>query len=65
MTDAVYREGAEYEYNLPGKLGPKGDLTKNPEDQVIFRPLPNSILLPPDIESHKCLHPPTKMRHLF
>ena len=32
MTDAVYREGAEYEYTIPGKLGPTGDLTKNPED---------------------------------
>lgn len=62
MTDATYREGAEYEYPIPGKLGPSGDLTKDPDHKIIFKPLPNNLLLPPDIESHRCLYPPPKMR---
>ena len=56
-TAEIYRTGAEEGYPFRGRIGPIGDLRKNPEDMVIYTKVPERLLLPPTLASYKILYP--------
>ena len=60
----LHRTGAEEEYPMRGKVGPVGELRKNPVDMVIFDRYPDKLLLPPLLASYKMIYPWEHMRRL-
>jgi hypothetical protein len=64
MSSAVYRSGAEEEYPFLGKIGPIGKLKANAEDSIIFIRIPERLLLPPAVASHRILYPKENLRVL-
>jgi hypothetical protein len=60
----AYRTGAEEEYPSRGRIGPIGEMRKNPADMVIYRRIPAKLLLPPLLASYKIIYPRENMRKL-
>lgn len=60
----IYRTGAEEEYPFRDRIGPVGDLRKNPQDMIIITRIPEKLLQPPAIAPYKIVYPQEFMRKL-
>lgn len=60
----IYRTGAEEEYPVRGRIGPIGDLRRNPQDLVIYMRIPEKLLQPPAGAPYKIMYPQEFMRRL-